>query len=140
MTFTSTYKIRFDDVDGAGILYYPRYFHLCHQALEDSFDSNGAPLSYPELIHDRRLGVPTVAVESNFTAPLEYGDTVIVSMAVEKIGTSSLVLGFKINRESDNTECFTARITTVLTDLDKRRSTPFPDDLRSFFEGLQAGP
>jgi 4-hydroxybenzoyl-CoA thioesterase len=137
MPFTSIYKIRFDDVDGAGILYYPRYFHLCHQALEDSFD-RGAPLSYPELIHERRLGLPTVAVESNFTAPLEYGDTVTVSMTVESIGTSSLILGFRIQRESDGAECFHARITTVLTDLDSRKSTPFPDELRFFFEGFRA--
>jgi 4-hydroxybenzoyl-CoA thioesterase len=136
MSFTRAYKIRFDDVDGAGILYYPRYFHLCHQALEDSFDRAGAPLSYPELIHDRRLGVPTVAIESNFASPLEYGDTAIVSMNGEKIGTSSVVLGFKMNRETDGAECFTARITVVLTDLDTRKSTPLPDDLRSFFEGL----
>ena len=137
MPFISAYKIRFDDVDGAGVLYYPRYFHFCHQTLEDSFDSADAPLSYPELIHGRRLGVPTVAIESNFKAPLEHGDTAIVTMVVEKIGTSSLTLGFKIDRESDSTERFTARITTVLTDLDAWKSAPFPDDLRSFFEGMR---
>ena len=34
MAFTSIQKIRFDDVDGAGIVYYPQYFHLCHAAFE----------------------------------------------------------------------------------------------------------
>jgi len=135
MPFTSRFKIRFDDVDGAGILYYPRYFHLCHQTLEDSF-GQGAPVSYPELIRKRRLGVPTVAVESTFLAPLEYGDAVAVSMTVDKIGNSSLVLGFKMLRDRDGTECFRARITVVLTDLDRRKSTPIPDDLRTFFESL----
>ena len=28
MAFTSVQKIRFDDVDGAGIVYYPQFFHL----------------------------------------------------------------------------------------------------------------
>jgi 4-hydroxybenzoyl-CoA thioesterase len=138
MPFTTTYKIRFDDVDGAGILYYPRYFHLCHQALEDVFD-RGAPVSYPELIHDRRLGLPTVAIECVYSAPLGYGDTVSVSLAVEHLGSSSMILGFTMHRHSDGVECFRARITTVLIDLDSRKSTPIPDDLRSFFRGFLAG-
>jgi 4-hydroxybenzoyl-CoA thioesterase len=138
MSFTGTYKIRFDDVDGAGILYYPRYFHLCHQTLEDVFD-RGAPMSYPELIHDRRLGLPTVAIESTYLTPLEYGDTVEVSLSVERLGTSSMVLGFTMRREADGAECFRARITTVLIDLDSRKSTPIPDDLRAFFRGFLAG-
>lgn len=135
MSYSITYRIRLDDVDGAGILYFPRYFHLCHQALEDSFD-RGAPLPYPALIRERRLGVPTVAAESTFLAPVAYGDSVTVSMWTESIGTSSLVLGFRMVRQSDGAECFRARITTVLTDLDAMKSTPFPDDLRTFFEGL----
>jgi 4-hydroxybenzoyl-CoA thioesterase len=139
MPFTTTYTIRFDDVDGAGILYYPRYFHLCHQTLEDAFATDGAPLSYPELIRDRRLGLPTVAIESGYRTPLEYGDTVAITLTVERIGASSMVLGFRIRREPDGTECFHARITTVLIDLDTRTSTPFPDDLRSFFEGIGPG-
>ena len=57
MSFTSFHKIRFDDVDGVGIVYYPQYFHLCHKALEDFFDT-AASLSYPELIRERRLATP----------------------------------------------------------------------------------
>ena len=135
MSFTSIHKIRFDDVDGAGIVYYPHYFHLCHQALEDFFDT-AAPFSYPEMIRDRRLGLPTVAIESTFTGPLVYGDTAIVSMTVEHIGKSSLVLAYKIHRKADGAECFTARITTVLISLDTRKSTPLTKELRTVFEGL----
>ncbi|HEY7698614.1 MAG TPA: acyl-CoA thioesterase, partial [Vicinamibacteria bacterium] len=67
MAFTSIQKIRFDDVDGAGIVYYPQFFHLCHAAFEDFFDT-AAPVSYPALVKDRRLGFPTVKIESEFKA------------------------------------------------------------------------
>ena len=138
MSFTSVHKIRFDDVDGAGIVYYPHYFHLCHQALEDFFDT-AAPLSYPEMIRERRLGLPTVAIESTFTASLEYGDTAIVSMTIEHVGNSSMVLGYKIHRKADGAECFTARITTVLISLESHKSTPFTKELRTIFEGFLSG-
>jgi 4-hydroxybenzoyl-CoA thioesterase len=91
LAYSTTIKIRFDDVDGAGIVYYPQYFHLCHAAFEDYFDST-AHISYPEHISKKRLGFPTVAIHSNFTAPLVYGDTAIINIAIKKIGGSSLVL------------------------------------------------
>ena len=68
MAFTSLLKIRFDDVDGAGIVYYPHFFHLCHNAFEDFFD-DAASVSYPQLINEKRRGFPTVAIHSDFSAP-----------------------------------------------------------------------
>ena len=113
MAFTSIQKIRFDDVDGAGIVYYPQFFHLCHATFEDFFDT-AASLSYPALVKDRRLGFPTVAIQSEFQAPLSYGDTALVTLAVKKIGRSSVVFAYDIRRKRDGALCFQAEITTVL--------------------------
>jgi 4-hydroxybenzoyl-CoA thioesterase len=138
MAFTSIQKIRFDDVDGAGIVYYPRFFHLCHAAFEDFFDT-AAPISYPDLIRVRRQGFPTVAIDSNFSAPLEYGDTAIVELTVERIGRSSVDFTYSVRRKYDGTECFGARITTVLIDLDTRKPMAIPQDLRGILEESLAG-
>lgn len=134
MAFTSVQKIRFDDVDGAGIVYYPQFFHLCHAAFEDFFDT-AAPISYPQLISERRLGFPTVAIDSQFTAPLKYGDSAVVSLSVGKIGRSSVVFVFDIKRKRDGTACFTAKVTTVLMDLDAQKSVEIPDELRAILTG-----
>lgn len=132
MAFTSVQKIRFDDVDGAGIVYYPRFLHLCHAAFEDFFDA-AAPFSYPDLIAKKRRGFPTVHIDANFSAPLAYGDTAIVSLAVAKVGTSSVELHYEIRRKRDSTLSFTATITTVFIDLDTQRSVPLTDELRAVF-------
>jgi 4-hydroxybenzoyl-CoA thioesterase len=133
MAFTSIHKIRFDDVDGAGIVYYPKYFHLCHAAFEDFFDS-AASISYPNLIRGRRLGFPTVAIDSSFTAPLTYGDTAVVELSVEKIGTTSVVFSYRIRRRRDGVACFAATVTTVLIDLDSQEPQTIPADLRTMLE------
>ena len=138
MAFTSVQKIRFDDVDGAGIVYYPQFFHLCHAAFEDFFDT-AAPVSYPELIRERRLGFPTVAIESRFEAPLEYGDTAIVELIVVRVGRSSVDFTYTIRRKRDGVRCFGARITTVLIDLDSREPVPLMPELRHILEGSLAG-
>ena len=138
MPFTSVQKIRFDDVDGAGIVYYPQFFHLCHAAFEDFFDT-AAPISYPQLIRDRRLGFPTVAIESRFVAPLEYGDTAVVELNVERVGRSSVDFSYTIRRRRDGTRCFDARVTTVLIDLDSRRPQPLTPELRTILERSLSG-
>jgi len=133
MAFTSIHKIRFDDVDGAGIVYYPKYFHLCHAAFEDFFDS-AASISYPDLIRGRRLGFPTVAIDSSFTAPLTYGDTAVVELSVEKIGTTSVTFSYRIRRRRDGVACFAATVTTVLIDLDSQQPQTIPADLRTMLD------
>lgn len=133
MAFTSIHKIRFDDVDGAGIVYYPQFFHLCHAAFEDFFDS-AASISYSALIRQRRLGFPTVAIESSFAAPLSYGDVAVVDLSVARLGSASATFSYRIRRRRDGVGCFAATITTVLIDLDSQKSQPIPDDLRAVFE------
>lgn len=135
MGFTSVQKIRFHDVDGAGIVYYPQFFHLCHAAFEDFFDS-AATVSYPELVRDRRLGFPTVAIESNFSAPLVYGDVAVVELTVEQMGNSSVVFGYEIRRKRDSVLCFRARVTTVLVSIDTMKPVALTDEYRSLFERL----
>lgn len=133
MAFTSIHKIRFDDVDGAGIVYYPQFFHLCHAAFEDFFDT-AASICYADLIRNRRLGFPTVAITSSFTAPLSYGDTAVVELSVEKIGNTSAAFAYRIRRRRDGVACFTAKVTTVLIDLDSQKPQVVPDDLRAILE------
>ena len=133
VAFRSRQKIRFDDVDGAGIVYYPQFFHLCHATFEDFFDEQGTP-SYPRLIRDRRVGFPTVAIRSEFHAPLSYGDVAVVELTVLDIGSSSVKIGYDVRRERDGVLCFNADITTVFVGLDSMKPTPITDDLREVLE------
>lgn len=135
MAFTSLQKIRFDDVDGAGIVYYPQYFHLCHKAFEDFFDDAGS-ISYPQMINEMRRGFPTVSIHSEFTAPLSYGDFVLVKLTVEKIGRSSAIFNYRIYRKKDSELCFSAEITSVFIDLDTKTPLPIPDEIRSLLENV----
>lgn len=132
MAYISTQKIRFDDVDGAGIVYYPRFLHLCHAAFEDFFD-DVAPFSYPALIRDRRLGFPTVHIDADFKAPLSYGDTAIVTLAVTHVGNASIKTRYDIRRKRDSVHSFTAEITAVLINLDTGKSLALTDELKAVF-------
>jgi 4-hydroxybenzoyl-CoA thioesterase len=123
-------QVRFGDVDHAGIVYYPHFFRYFHEAMESFFDENG-PFRYADLIGRRRVGLPTVHIETDFVAPLKYGDLLELTLSVERIGRSSIVWRYEGRRRSDGTHAVTARITTVCTSLETFKAMPIPDDLRA---------
>lgn len=139
MSFSTVQKIRFDDVDGAGIVYYPRFFHICHKAFEDFFDEKG-PVTYPKLISDWKRGFPTVRTEGSYTAPLKYGDAAKVELTVEYIGKSSLRTRYIVSRERDNVLAFDGLVTTVCVDLADFRPTPIEGVLHAFLKAYMKEP
>ena len=125
MTFRSRHAIRFGDVDPAGIVYYPRYLHFCHVAMEEFFGGAlGVP--YPRLVAEERLGFPAVRLEVDFKRPLRYGDEVEIETVVEKVGASSLTFRFSFFRCGEGEPVSTARVVTVCLDLDSFEKRPVP--------------
>lgn len=121
--------VRFEHVDGAGIVYYPRFFFFCHHAFENFFAHHG-PFSYPTMVNEHRLGFPSVHIEADYKSPLAYGDSFVVSLGIKKIGNASLVTSYQLSKRE--IALFSADITTVCMDLDKRTSTPIPPIIRNF--------
>lgn len=130
--FVHVHRVRFEEVDAAGIAYFARFFTWCHDAMEAML----APLEhgYVELVTKRRLGMPAVHVEADFASPLRFGDEVRIATVVERLGTSSVSLRFRLERPSDGGHVATIRHVVALTDLDALRSRPLTADLRALLE------
>ncbi len=120
--------VAFQEVDAAGLVFFPHFLTYAHEAMERLF----APLEggYDGLVMRRRLGLPAVHVEADYSAPITYGDAVRVETAVVHIGNRSLVIRYRFLRESDGVLAAVVRHTVVLMDLDRKKSAPMPDDLR----------
>jgi 4-hydroxybenzoyl-CoA thioesterase len=119
--------IRFQHCDPAGIVFYPQYFVLFHEVIEDWF-YNGLQLKFADLIVEKRFGAPTVDIRAQFLAPSRLGETLEFSLLVRKIGGHSIDL----NLAASAGEKVRARIeqTLVLFSFDTGQSIPVPDDLR----------
>lgn len=89
--FVRPRQIRFTDCDPAGIVFYPQYFVMFNDHVEEWVD-NELGIGYRKLIMDRRVGLPTVRVEADFRAVSHMGDAVTLSLAVERLGGCSLTL------------------------------------------------
>jgi 4-hydroxybenzoyl-CoA thioesterase len=130
--FVHRHRVRFDEIDAAGIVYFARFFTWCHDAMEAML----APLDggYTALVTTRRLGLPAVHVEADYRAPLRFGDEVLVEASVERLGTSSVGLRFEILRSPGREPVAVVKHVVALVDLGAIRSQPLPDDVRAVFE------
>lgn len=135
MPFRFRLPVHYGSIDYARIVYYPQVLHFCHVAMEEMFGSVvGVP--YPHALGDEKVGYPTVRSEADFVRPIPYGETLDMSVAVERIGTRSIVFLYEGRRVSDGETAFRVRNVQVATDMDAWESTPIPDHHRAAFETL----
>ncbi len=136
--YVHVHRVRFDEVDAAGIAYFARFFTWCHDTMEAML----APLDggYVGLVAARRLGLPAVHIEADFAAPLRFGEAVRIVATVERIGTSSCTLRFDLTRGEapPGPRVATIRHVVALTDLAAMRARPLPDDVRGVLERHRA--
>lgn len=132
MTFRTRLRYRFGDIDDAGIAYYPKLLHYFHCAFEDWW-SDGLGRPYPQVLHQDRLGLPTVRLEAEFFAPIRYGDELDVHLGVLRIGNSSVEFGFWMTRGGDPRPLCRARIVTAAVHMDTLQKQPLPDAWRQRF-------
>jgi 4-hydroxybenzoyl-CoA thioesterase len=100
MRFGKMIKVCFGDIDNAGIVYYPRFMHYFHLAMEEFFGSE-LGIDYAEVLHKRNLSLPTVHLQADFRRRLRYGDQINIQVKVINIGRSSITWGYEGYRVRD---------------------------------------
>jgi 4-hydroxybenzoyl-CoA thioesterase len=131
--FVSRQKIRFGDVDHAGIVYYPRILHYCHVALEDWLQST-EELSLHRLIGEKRWGTPVVGLEASFHGPMTHGEAIDVHLTVERVGTRSFTLGFRVCNVPEGKACARTEVSHAMVDLKTFTSMDIPPAIRALLE------
>ncbi len=130
----------FGDCDPAGIMYFPRFYDLFHQAMENWFGELGFP--YAALIQERKIGFPAVRSGATFERPCAFGSLVYIEQRVAAMSTRSLTFDYRVLGADDQgkeREHARGETVTALLDLDPaspgyRRARPIPDDLRAAIE------
>jgi 4-hydroxybenzoyl-CoA thioesterase len=128
MTFRVEKLVRFHHCDPAGIVFYPQYFVMFHEVLEDWF-SVGLGIKYSDLIGEQRLGIPTVKMHVEFMAPSKLGDLLTFSLEVMKVGGSSVAL--RLSAQKNEMLCVRIEQVIVLCNLDSLKPVHVSDILRT---------
>jgi 4-hydroxybenzoyl-CoA thioesterase len=127
-TFEIEDTVRFAHCDPAGIVFFPQYLVMLN-TLHERWFNEGLGVPYHEYIGVRRLGVPTVRVECDFTAVSKHGDRLRQRLAVAKLGRASFELAVEFHSVNELRARF--RQVLVCTSLVTHKSQPLPDDVRA---------
>jgi len=119
--------IRFSHCDLAGIVFYPQYFVLFNDLVEDWF-AEALGVGFPELHMVRGIGMPVVRVECEFVAPSRVGDRVDMALSVTHVGNASV--GLTITCRCQGVDRLRAKLTIVSLMLAQTKSMPLPEDIR----------
>lgn len=134
--FRYSQPVRFADVDHAGIVYYPRFFHLFHIAFEELWRTRIGPQAYSEIIDRDRVGFPAVHAECDFKAPLKFGDTADIEVSIPRLGTTSITFRYRIFRSGDRVLCAEGKVVCAVVDLAKFVAVPIPEHVSQMLADL----
>lgn len=132
--FSTIVKVRFAHTDPAGIIFYPRYFEMLNQVVEDWF-ADGLGYGFHDMVVRDGLGVPTVSVTADFMAAGELGDLIHFTLVVEQLGKSSCRV--RVTGSVDGVERVVFRLTIVFAHMNDRKSKPWPEGLRTSMQNYQ---
>lgn len=126
--------MRFQDVDAAGIIFYPRLLVYCHDLLLEFFAHAGAPLH--EVLREGSWLAPIRHAEADYFKPLRFGDQVEVALVRAHLEPTEVALGFRIARSGGGEVCAVAQSVHTFVDRVSFRRIPLPEPLRTAFAAL----
>ena len=127
LVFRQSVMVHFSHCDPAGMVFFPRYFVMLNNLVETWF-TQGLGINYAQLIGERRIGLPTVSLQSEFVAPSRMGETLDFELQVTRLGQTSFTLAV-IGRSGPEVRLQLQQV-LVTTALDGDHAIPIPPDVR----------
>ena len=138
-------EVRFQDVDAAGIVYFPRLISYFHDAYVAVLAARGLPLH--ELLQTSPWIAPIRRAEADFLRPVRFGDRLHASLVRAQASQSSISLGWRLTSGGDGCSGAPAEVVhatgkTVHTFVDRSfRRADLPDEMRrAFADALAVNP
>tara|TARA_R110002072_G_scaffold158394_4_gene309335 strand:- start:2500 stop:2913 length:414 start_codon:yes stop_codon:yes gene_type:complete len=128
MVFRVDRRVRFADVDAAGIVFYPRYFEMINACVEDWFET-GLGHGFDAMIIKGNHAVPLANIEVDFKAPSRLDDELAFKLVVTEVGRSSFNLTIKAWHESEVR--MIAKLVLVYIDMEKHLPVRIPEIMRA---------
>lgn len=120
-------KIRFQDTDAAGVIFFPNQFSFYQEAFEIFLESLGYDIA--AMAQKKEYHLPVVHAEADYSAPLYLGDTIEIQLKVTHVGNSSLTFQADILKQGPiRAGC--VKVLHVSVDARTRKKIPLPQGLR----------
>ena len=137
-------EVRFQDIDAAGIVYFPRLISYFHDTYVAVLAARGLPL--PELLKSSPWIAPIRRAEADFLRPVRFGDRIEASLVRAQASTSSIALGWRLTSSGPAGTAGAAAVVhatgkTVHTFVDRSfQRAALPEEMRRAFADALAAP
>src|SRR5918912_3710644 len=98
MAFEHRRRVRFQDTDPAGIVFFANIFVYCHEAFEEMLRDAGLPLE--AIIASREQVLRLVHADADFERPLRVGVLVTIRTSVASVGERSFRMQYEMFDEA----------------------------------------
>ena len=106
--FIDRRAIRFQDIDAAGIIFYPRVLEMFHDAYGAFLAFAGCPLA--SVVKAREWIAPVRHAEADYFKPLRFGDEVSVEICRAHVTETEATLGYRVVRHPDDEVCVVGQV------------------------------
>lgn len=133
MPFTYERIIHFADTDAAGVVYFPNYLSICHEAYEEALAAAG--LKARTFFSSQNLMLPVSKSSADYLRPLYCGDKVRVSLKPSLLTENSYAIEYEMLRIGSTTKlAATVRTAHVCIDSATRERAQLPADLLAWIQ------
>ena len=122
-------RVRWGDVDAAGIIFYGAYIRFFEFDETELFRAVGLP--YSVMFDELDVWLPRVHLECDFHHAAKLDDLLEVSVYVGRFGNKSMRLDFEVRRKGDETIIATAHFVLASVRRDTFETVPIPEALRT---------
>lgn len=98
--FTRHTKVRFEDCDSAGIVFYPNYILMLNRLIEDWF-SDALDMPWGTMHCEHKLGCPTVSMQVDFKNASRLDEMLEWSLEVRRLRTRAFTLGVNVRCQGE---------------------------------------
>ncbi|GAB1488663.1 thioesterase family protein [Opitutaceae bacterium] len=97
MPFSYERTIHFPDTDAAGVVFFPNYLAICHEAYEEALAAAGVDVK--AFFSDRSgVVVPVSRSEADYLRPLMVGDRIRVSVKPTRGNDSTFAIDYELTK------------------------------------------
>jgi YbgC/YbaW family acyl-CoA thioester hydrolase len=134
--FVDRRPIRFQDIDAAGIIFYPRILEMFHDAYVALLACAGTPLA--DVMQKHSWLAPVRHAEADYFKPLRFGDVVRVEISRAYVADTEATLGYRVVRESDGELCVVGQVVHTFVERATFRRTQMPHEVRRMLAHIES--
>lgn len=135
--FVDRREIRFQEIDAAGIIFYPRILEMFHDTYAAFLAAAGAPLR--EVMLADTWIAPVRHAEADYFKPLRLGDVIHVEICRAHVLETETTLGYRIVRAQSGEVCVVGQVVHTFVDRATFKRVAMPERVRRALVRVETG-